>query len=65
MNQKNFLLVAGLIFLLVALVHILRLIFQWEAAVAGIQVPMWISFVGTAVFGYLAYEGLKLGREKK
>jgi len=65
MHQKKFLLVAGLIFLLFALVHVLRLIFQWEAAVAGHQVPMGISFAAIAVFGYLAYEGLKLGREKK
>jgi hypothetical protein len=40
MNQKTFSLVASVIFLLVALVHALRLAFGWHAVVNTWAVPM-------------------------
>jgi hypothetical protein len=47
-SAKTFLRIAGVIFLLVAIAHLLRLIFKWDVVLAGWPAPMWISAV--AVF---------------
>ncbi len=62
MSQKTFSLVAGLIFLLIAVMHGLRLAFKWEAVLNGWPVPIWVSAVAIVIAGYLAFEGLNLGR---
>ncbi len=61
MTQKTFSLIAGLIFLVIALMHVLRLAFEWQATLAGRAMPMWVSWVAILVAGYLAYEGFRLG----
>ena len=58
MSQKTFSLVAGLIFLLIAVMHGLRLALRWEAVVNGWSVPMWVSAVALLIAAYLAFEGL-------
>ena len=63
MSQKTFSLVAGVIFLVIALMHVLRLVLKWEAAVNGRTMPMlWASWAAIVVAGYLAYEGFRLSR---
>ena len=60
MNQKTFFNVAFIIFLLIALLHALRLIYGWNAAIAGWEVPMWLSGLSVVVSGYLAYSAFRL-----
>jgi hypothetical protein len=63
MSQKTFSLVATVIFLVVGLLHALRLFLGWPVQVNGWVVPMWVSWVGL-VFGlYLASEGIGLARK--
>ncbi len=62
MDQRTFSLVAGLVFLQIALIHVLRLAFKWEVVLNGWSVPMWVSAVALVIAGYLAYEGLRLSR---
>ena len=62
MNQKVFSFVASVIFLLVALGHVLRLAFGWQAIVNMWAVPMWVSWVAFSIAGFLAFEGLRLSR---
>lgn len=62
MSQKLFPLVAGLIFLVVAVMHALRLVFSWHVVFVGWSVPMWVSWIAFPVSGFLAYEGLRLSR---
>jgi uncharacterized membrane protein len=46
-KMKNIALkVAGTIFLLMALLHLLRVIFNIEVVVAGFTAPIWLSIVG-------------------
>lgn len=52
--KKPFTLLAVLIFAIVALVHLLRLVFGWEVTFNGTVVPHWLSAVGLAVAGGLA-----------
>jgi hypothetical protein len=47
-------LIAVLVFSLVAIAHLLRLVFQAEVLVGGATIPMWVSAVGLLVAGVLA-----------
>jgi len=60
MNKNTFPLLAGAIFLIVAVAHALRLAFKWEVVAANWQVPMWVSAVACVIAAYLAYEGFHL-----
>lgn len=54
MNRKLPLVVAGIIFTFVAIVHLIRLIYQWEVVIGGAVIPMTASCAGLAVAGLLA-----------
>ncbi|HXV83111.1 MAG TPA: hypothetical protein VEG60_24885 [Candidatus Binatia bacterium] len=54
MPQRIYVVVSGLIFDLVFLLHLLRIIFGWRAEIGDFEVPMWISRISLAVAGYLA-----------
>jgi len=52
--KKPFTMVAVLIFAVVALVHVLRLVFGWEVTIAGAAVPTWASVLGIVIAAGLA-----------
>ena len=62
MSNKTYSLLAGAIFLIVAVAHALRLVLKWVVIVAGWQVPMWVSAVAFVIAAYLAYEGFRSNR---
>lgn len=62
MSHKVYLITTGLIFLVIALLHLLRLLLGWEAVFEGWVVPKWLSLVALIIAGYLAYKGLRLSR---
>jgi hypothetical protein len=59
MNNKTYFKVTGLVFLIVFVLHALRLFKGWEVSVGGTMLPMAVSYVGLVVAGCLAYYGLK------
>lgn len=63
MSQNAFALTAGVIFLLIALGHLLRVVFGVSFVVQDIAVPMWASLVALVITGYLAYEGFHVARK--
>lgn len=62
MSSKTFALVAGILFLLMTIGHLLRVVLGFEVTFAGRPAPTWVSIVAVPVFGYLAYSGLRLSR---
>ena len=52
--MKPFTPVAVLVFALVALAHVLRLIYGWDASIGGASVPMGASVLAAIVAGALA-----------
>ena len=60
--KKPFTTIAVGIFTLVALLHILRLVFGWEVMFEGNVVPMWVSVLGAVIAGGLA---MMLWRESR
>ena len=60
MNRKTFLVAAGVIFALVALLHLSRIYLGWPIVVGSWTVPMWVSWIGLVVAGALSFFGLRL-----
>jgi hypothetical protein len=44
--QKPALIVAGIIFLVVAVMHLLRLFYRWPAQIGPLVIPLWLSAIG-------------------
>ena len=60
MNQKTFLLISGIVFLVVAVLHALRLVLGWVAVIGSWVVPQGLSAAALLVAGYLAYTAFRL-----
>jgi len=58
MDQKTFTLIAGVIFAVVALLHLLRVYMAWPVMIGGWTVPMWVSWIALVVAGGLSYFAL-------
>jgi uncharacterized SAM-binding protein YcdF (DUF218 family) len=43
------------IFILIAVMHLMRLVFGWEATLNGLVIPMWVSVIALLIVGALAY----------
>jgi len=59
MNQKAFSIVAGVIFAVVALFHLVRIYMDWPVMIADWSVPKWVSWFGLIVAGGLAIFGFR------
>lgn len=44
--QRLYLVISGAIFLLVAVFHLLRLMYDWPIVVGTQPIPLWLSYVG-------------------
>lgn len=62
MNKKTYLSVTSVIFLIVALVHGWRALTGSDLMLGDMAIPVWASWVGLLVAGFLAYSGFKLGK---
>lgn len=62
MKQEAYIKVTGLIFSVITILHVLRLIFGWDAVLGGWQVPVWLSFIAVALGGFLAYSAFKFSK---
>lgn len=62
MDQKTFTGVAGVVFLLIAVLHALRIFYGWPALIGTFAVPMWLSWAALVISGYLAYDAWQLKR---
>ncbi len=59
MKSKNYFFINCIIFGLIFLVHVLRVLNNWNARVENFVVPMWFSWVALIVMGYLSFEAFK------
>ncbi len=55
MIWKPFSILAVFIFVLMALLHVLRLLFGWEVIINGAKVPIWVSLLGVVIAALLAF----------
>ncbi|MEK7558537.1 MAG: hypothetical protein AAB507_01795 [Patescibacteria group bacterium] len=62
MEQRTFNLAAGVVFSAVAVLHLLRVVLSWDAAIGGWDVPIWLSYLAVLVAGFLAYSAFSLNK---
>jgi hypothetical protein len=63
MDEKLYVVIAGIIFLLIAVGHVLRVIAGVPFVVYDVPVPMWASLVVAGILAFLSYEGFHLARK--
>jgi TRAP-type C4-dicarboxylate transport system permease small subunit len=54
--------VSATLFLVIGIVHLLRIIFGWQAEIGGLSIPFWVSWLALPVTGALAYFGFMQNR---
>jgi len=54
-KERNLLVLAGVVFGVVSLAHLLRLAFGWDIVIGSFYAPGWLSWVGVLITGYLSY----------
>ena len=62
MNTKTYLIVSGVIFGAVAVLHALRILNQWSAQIAEFTVPFGASWIGVLVAAGLCVWAFRLAR---
>jgi hypothetical protein len=65
MTVRNYTLASSVIFLLVAVLHLIRVILQENLSIGGWQFPMWASIVAIVVAGFLSFAGFRLFRAQR
>jgi uncharacterized membrane protein YhaH (DUF805 family) len=65
MNRKSYLLVTAIVFSVIGLLHLLRIILGWEAAIGGWTVPLWLSWLALIVSAVFAYFGFTHARSDR
>ena len=55
MDKNQSLMLAAVIFGVIALLHLIRAVLGLEAMIASYEIPAWISYFAVIVAGYLAW----------
>jgi len=64
-SERTLLMIAGCVFLIVALLHLLRLLFGLGLALGDFSIPVWLSWFGVVIAGYLSYSSFHFAFRKK
>ena len=59
MSSKAYYSITGVIFLVIGVLHLLRILNSWPVNIGTFVVPMWLSWAGAIVASYLSYQSLK------
>lgn len=57
-NKKTHI-ISAIVFTLISILHLLRIINKWDAVIANIELPLWISWLAVILAGILAYYNWK------
>jgi len=63
MKNKQYYMIASIIFSVVAIAHLGRIFFMLDATIGGYSVPFWMSGVAVVLAGYLATRGFMAARK--
>ncbi len=63
MNSRPYCVISGILFCLVAIAHLLRVLFGLTVNIDAFAVPMVVSWIGFAVPAALAWWAFRLARE--
>lgn len=60
MTVRTYAATSSIIFLLVAILHLLRIVLNWDVMIGGWHFPTWTSIVAVVVAGFLSFAGFRL-----
>ena len=63
MNQKTFFIIAGILFLIVGSVHIIRAFLSWTILIHNWYMPVWFSYVAGIFILFLSYSAFRFAKE--
>ena len=63
MKKKTYYKAVSIVFAVVAVLHALRALYQWEATIGGAIIPVWFSWVAVIIAGYLAIRGFQFAKK--
>ena len=63
MDKDKSLLLASIVFGVIALFHLARAILGWEAFVSGFKIPVYFSYLAALILAYLAWQMYDAGRK--
>ena len=64
MTKDKFICIASYIFLIIGILHIVRLLCGWQVQVGNFMVPMWIYWIEAFIVLYLSFLGSQLLKKK-
>jgi hypothetical protein len=59
LNRNTYMIVTAMLFLVVALLHLVRIVFGWSVEISGWTIPFWASWLAVLGAGALAYFGIR------
>ena len=59
LDQKTYNTITAALFLIIAVAHLLRIIFGWAAQIGGLDISVWVSWLALVAAGALAYFGFR------
>jgi len=59
MKKQPYISTVAVVFLVVAILHALRLIYGWEGVIGGWEVPFSLSWVVVVFTAYLSWQGFR------
>ncbi|PIR04058.1 MAG: hypothetical protein COV59_02645 [Candidatus Magasanikbacteria bacterium CG11_big_fil_rev_8_21_14_0_20_39_34] len=62
-HERKFHMVAGVVFALVALLHLSRIIFGWNFVIGSWNAPYWLNGLGTILTAFLAFTSFHFGKK--
>jgi hypothetical protein len=62
-GKKAFALSAAIVFSFAFSIHFLRVIYNWEMIIGGVALPMWLSWMGFILAGFLLIHGFKFSKK--
>jgi hypothetical protein len=63
MSEKTFIAVTGILFGIIAILHLVRIIYGWPAQIGTFMVSPWVSWFSLLVAAYLAASAFILLRK--
>ena len=65
MKKKHYFYLTSVIFFIVAVVHLLKLVFEFQIQIFGMPYPLWLSWIEMIVGFYLSYVGFQMGKKEE
>ena len=59
LDQRTYNTVTAALFLVIAVLHLLRIVFGWSAQIGDVAIPQWVSWLALIVSGALAWSGFR------